>query len=92
MNLTLEFSGSFDLFDSEKKFKSHNSINQEKKIKPHGSITQVKKETNEQLTISKILNWMLVNLFNKNDHPDILILNGTVQRGILVLLNETESN
>lgn len=41
-------------------------------------------------TISQLLKWILVSLLDENDRSELLIIDGTVRPGILVLVNDTD--
>lgn len=44
----------------------------------------------ENFTINALLKWILLNMLNKCDRSDLLIINGTVRPGILLLVNDTD--
>ncbi|KAI1716403.1 urm1 (Ubiquitin related modifier) domain-containing protein [Ditylenchus destructor] len=47
------------------------------------------KET-DKLTVAQLLKWILVNLLSNCDKTELLICNGSVRPGILVLINDTD--
>ncbi|KAH7727864.1 ubiquitin-related modifier 1 isoform 1 [Aphelenchoides avenae] len=44
----------------------------------------------KQWTVEKLLQWILENLLRDCDRPELLIVDGTVRPGILVLVNDTD--
>lgn len=44
----------------------------------------------DQIKVSKLLEWILSNLLKDCSKPELLICNGTVRPGILLLINDTD--
>jgi ubiquitin related modifier 1 len=41
-------------------------------------------------TVEKLLSWLRESLLKDSDRPELLVSNGTVRPGILVLINDTD--